>query len=450
MDANSVVNRFCELAPLAVMSRIILDEIISDELDVVFQAHRRRGYERDLLFSQLTRTIAQVVLGLCESPNQAYNKLAQELAVSKAAFYGKLQRVEPEVCRASVQHGYHRCRQMLTALCTQPREVFQGYRVRMVDGNHLEGCENRLRELRTTWATALPGTAVVIHDPQWNLVEDVFLIPDGHAQERSIFPALLETVQPCDLIVADSHYCMISFLKGIAERQACHVIRQHGALKGTLLGKRKSCGRSQTGKVFEQSLLIEATSQAIVRRITIELDQPTHSGDWEIHILSNLPPAAASAPEIAQLSQLRHEIEHVFYLSTTTLTCEIKGLNYPSSALFVFCTAMLAINARFVLFAALESAHGAGTCQTLSHHSAAQEIRESCEGFFIAVPNDQWRSCLPKTRAARVRRLVKTAEQLNLSRHRKSVRGPKKPPPVRKTYQNGQHLSVQKILNQRK
>lgn len=450
MDASTVVNRFCKLAPLAVMSRIILDEIISDELDVVFQTHRQRGYERDLLFSQLTRTIAQVVLGLCETPNQAYNKLAQELAVSKAAFYGKLQRIEPEVCRASVQHAYRRCREMLAALGSPPREILQGYRVRMIDGNHLEGCENRLRELRNTWATALPGTAVVIHDPQWNLVEDVFLIPDGHAQERTIFPALLETVQPCDLIVADSHYCTISFLKGIAERQACHVIRQHGALKGTLLGKRKSCGRSATGKVFEQSLLIEATSQATARRITIELDQPTHSGDREIHILSNLPAEAASAPEIAQLYLLRHEIEHVFYLSTTTLTCEVKGLNYPSSALFVFCTAILAINARFVLFRALENAHGEEISQTLSHHSVAQEIRESCEGFFIAVPDEEWRSDLPKTLGARIRRLVKIAEHLNIARHTKSVRGPKKPPPPREKYRNGQHLSVEKILKQRK
>ena len=72
----------------------------------------------------------------------------------------------------------------------------------MIDGNHLEGSDNRLKELRKTWARTLPGTAVVIHGPQWNLVEDIFLIPNAHAQERTIFSEILETVDSKDLIVA--------------------------------------------------------------------------------------------------------------------------------------------------------------------------------------------------------------------------------------------------------
>ncbi len=42
----------------------------------------------------------------------------------------------------------------------------------------------------------------MIHDPQWNLVEDIFLIPNAHAQERTIFSEIPETVDSKDLIVA--------------------------------------------------------------------------------------------------------------------------------------------------------------------------------------------------------------------------------------------------------
>jgi len=90
----------------------------------------------------------------------------------------------------------------------------------------------------------------------------------------------------------------------------------------------------------------------------MELDQQTQSDDPEIHNLTKLPERKASAVRAADIYLLRHEIEHVFYLSTTTLTCEVKGLNYPLAALFLFCTAMIAINCRFVLLAAVAAANG--------------------------------------------------------------------------------------------
>lgn len=449
MAARATFNRFAEACPLVVMSRVILDAVISEDLDAVFEEHRQRGYHRQLLYSHLTKTIAQVVLGVCETPNQAFNKLAETLAVSKTAFYEKLKRIEPGVCRASVQHSYQSCLRMMSLLKARRRTILSGYRCRMIDGNHLEGCDNRLKELRKTWARALPGTAVVIHDPQWNLVEDIFLIPNAHAQERTIFPEIIETVQAKDLIVADSHYCTIGFLTGIAARRACFVIRQHGSLKGTLIGTRKSKGRTKTGRVYEQQLTIDQASGTTVRRITIELDAPTQSGDTEIHILTNLPERKATAARVAEIYLLRHEIEHVFYLSTTTLTCEVKGLNYPMAALFLFCTALIAINCRFVLFAALAGAHGSSVCETISHHSAAQEIREGCEGLLISVPDSEWHSLLPKTDAARMDFLIDVAKHLNFRRHTKSVRGPKKPPPRKTAFKNGSHIAVQKILDER-
>ena len=60
--------------------------------------------------------------------------------------------------------------------------MLPGYRVRILDGNHLAGTEHRIKELRTLGAGALPGHALVLLDPRLMLVTDVVLCEDGHAQ----------------------------------------------------------------------------------------------------------------------------------------------------------------------------------------------------------------------------------------------------------------------------
>ena len=89
--------------------------------------------------------------------------------------------------------------------------------------------------------------------------------------------------------MADRHYCIVSFLNKIAEACGCFVIRQHGRLKGVLLGKCKRIGRISTGVVYEQQMRLSADQDAmVVRRVTVKLDNPTRDGAVEIHVLTNL------------------------------------------------------------------------------------------------------------------------------------------------------------------
>ena len=55
----------------------------------------------------------------------------------------------------------------------------EGYRTRVLDGNHLSGSEHRLEPLRDTWAAALPGQALVVLDQERMLAEEVVLNEDG-------------------------------------------------------------------------------------------------------------------------------------------------------------------------------------------------------------------------------------------------------------------------------
>jgi hypothetical protein len=62
------------------------------------------------------------------------------------------------------------------------------------------------------------------------LAIDLFMSEDGHAQERSLFAAVLETVEANDLWIADRNFCVLSLLWGIAEKEAAFAIREHASL----------------------------------------------------------------------------------------------------------------------------------------------------------------------------------------------------------------------------
>src|SRR4029450_9972645 len=50
-----------------------------------------------------------------------------------------------------------------------------------------------LKELRAATGRALPGKALVVYEPALGVVTDVFPCENGHAQERSLFGAVLDT-----------------------------------------------------------------------------------------------------------------------------------------------------------------------------------------------------------------------------------------------------------------
>jgi IS4 transposase len=327
-----------------------------------------------------------------------------------------------------------------------------GYHVKVLDGNHLSATEHRLEALRQTWAAPLPGKALVVLDQQGMLIRDVFLTEDGHAQERSLLDDVLETVDRGDLWLADRNFCTQSFLCGLASRGGYFVVRQHGQLQGRLLGQRKSAGTTETGRVYEQKLLIQdprTGADVSVRRITLELFEETRDGETEIHLLSNLP-QRVRARHLADLYRKRWTIEAAFLEITTTLTCEIKTLAYPKAALFAFCLALLAYNAVSIIKAALRREHGRERIdQGVSGYYLALEIRQTYDGMMVALPPPQWTIFAQMSVPQFARFLRDTAAHATLSKYKKHSRGPKKPPPKKIKYKNGGHVSTAKLIANR-
>jgi hypothetical protein len=421
-----------------------------DQLNQLFDTTAQKQYTRELLFSQLVELMTAVVLRQQPSVRAAYRKGIGNISVSDQAVYDKLDGVELAVSAALVSDSATRIWPVIDQLKTRRDSWRKSYRIRILDGNHLSATQRRLVGLRDAWDSPLPGKVLVALDQQTGLCTDVFLTPDGHAQERSLLDEVIGAIRAQDLWIADRNFCTLKFLFAIHRSRARFVIRQHGQLEGTLLKSRRYVGRGVRGSVYEQpiELTFEGRVQKL-RRISVVLNEPTRDGDTQIHILTNLPQKQASAVRVAQLYRQRWTIEGLFLEVSQTLNAEPHALAYPKAALFAFCLGLLASNAVSLIKAAVRAEHGAEADEELSVYYAALDIQQVYRGMMIALPADRWSVFGAMSAEQLAVSLRQMAGAIDLASYRKTSRGPKKPA-TRKVYRNGGHVSTHKVLLNRK
>ena len=451
MSGKTILERFVDKNPLAVMTRCIAGTLMGDELDEVFDQSRGRQYQETIKFSTVAVSMAEIALGTLKNRSQAYLKYREELQTSKVSYYEKVNRTESSVSEGVVRYSANRAGQLLVKLDFEPWEVLPGYRCFSLDGNHLQKTEKRLKETRGLCAAPLPGTVVARYDHQTGLFDQAYLLEDGHAQESSVLDRVLDDLSDHDLVIADRHFCIVRFLIKMAACCSFFVIRQHGRLKGKLLGNRKRVGEIDSGVVYEQTLEICDGGQTLrVRRISVMLHRPTRDGDLELHLLSNVPVQEARGCQLAELYRQRWEIENAFHVLTMTLNCEMKSNCYPRCALFLFCIAMLAYNCRQVLLAALYAEHEQEDVEQMSQYQVSIDTVSPMEGMLTAINEQEWEELTPQDPRGVAIFLRRVSRHVDVSAYRKSVRGPKKPPPKRKRCKAGTHVSTHRLLEKRK
>src|SRR6266853_818440 len=409
MSLGKVFEPFVEQRPICVMARGVLENLFNaDKIDALFARTAEVQYTRELLFSSVVDLMGQVVLGVQPSVHAAYQAQAAQLGISDQASYDKLRHVELRVSAELVRDAARQAAPVIGALQAEVPPLVPGYRAKILDGNHLAASDHRLEALRHTWAAPLPGQILVVLDQQPMLATEVVLCENGHAQERSLLGQVLPLVEQDDLWIADRNFCTVDFLFGIAARGGCFVVRQHGQLKGTVVGARKLKGTINTGKVYEQKLgLVNSQGDTLtLRRMTVALQEPTRDGD-----------------------------------------AEINALSYPKAALFGFCLALMAYNAVAVMKAALRAVHGHEKVhQDISSYYLALEISQTYDGMMVAIPSPHWSIFRSMNAQQLADVLQELAAHVNLRRYQKHPRGPKKKPTPRTAYKNGGHVSTAKIL----
>jgi hypothetical protein len=451
---SPILDRFAIDSPVSVMARGAIERVLNPKhLDEWFDSTAKEQYTKELLFSSVFDIMSQVVCGSRRSVNAAYQASKERIGVSITSLYNKLNGIESYTSAELVRYAAGQVVPVIeklggTTLCALP-----GYRIKLLDGNCIEKSQHRIKELRAIAAGPLPGKSLVVYDPLLRIPIDVFPCEDGHAQERSLLSAVLQTVISKDVWAADRNFCTLDFTCGIASKEAFFVIREHKKYPSQPVGEEIYIGEIETGTVYEQSISIvdQNGKEHIFRRCRIRLKKETRDGDCEICIISNLPQEAAEATKIADLYRTRWTIETAFQELTEHLNSEINSLGYPRAALFGFCVALVTYMIISVIKAAIGSVHGPDTIKNkVSGYYLADEISGTYRGMMIAVPSDEWMLFARMTTLEFVEILRVLASKVKMSAFKKHTRGPKKPAVKRNVSKNSPHVSTAKLLANRK
>ena len=451
---DSVFDAFVKKSPICVMARGLMERVLNPEqLDKWFEQTANEQYTRDLLFSSVFDMMSDVVSGARKSVHAAYQASKEDICVSITSVYNKLNGIEVNTSAELVRYAARELEGIINKLGGAKAPILLGRRVKLLDGNCIEASEHRIAELRLLAAGALPGKSLVVFDPSLRMPIDVFPCEDGHAQERSLLNDVLATVQASDVWIADRNFCTRDFLLGIKQRGAFSIIREHKKLPFSTLTKEKFIGRIETGKVFEQAIVItdESGNGYKFRRIHVRLTTPTRDGEKDIYIITDLSKGAANARNIAELYRGRWTIETAFQELTLHLNSEINTLGYPRAALFGFCIALIAYMILSVIKAALAAVHGVDTVENkISGYYLADEISGTYRGMMIAVPQEDWIVFRHYSNAQLIKMLKQLAANAKLSAFLKHPRGPKKKAKKRKSDPSHPHVSTAKIIADRK
>jgi IS4 transposase len=446
------LERFERHAPASVMARLALEHALpAGWVDEVFEAHRQQQYSRELLFSTVVELTTLVSLGLRPSLHAAARQMPA-LPVSLGSLYDKVNHTEPGILRALVRGSAERLGPVMAAVGHGAASL-PGWRLRVLDGNHLPASEKRLAPLRGFRGAALPGQSLVVYDPDLGLVVDLVGCEDAHASERAAVAPLLEGARPGELWIADRHYCTRTVLGGLEDAGAGFIVREHGRhprLAGQ--GEWRACGRIETGLVREQTVEVQGQA-ASWRRVELTLDQPTEDGDTTIRLWSNLP-EAVGAQRIAELYRTRWRIEGMFGRLEAVLHSEINSLGHPRAALLGFAAAVLAYNVLALLQRAVEQAHQPPPTAPstppleVSYFHLAVQVRGGYEGLLIALPPEHWPCWNGADPAGLAQHLLRLARTINPRQVATSKRVPKIAKP--KGYVDGKtartHVATARLL----
>ena len=451
MILREVYEQFAKKKPVCVMVRATIENVLAEErVNAIFKKAAQQQVAGELMFSTVADILGLVVCQTFPSVNAAYKDRKEEIGVTIKSVYDKLKGIEPAVSRTLVRDTAARMQAIIKQTGGTAQPLLPGYRAKIVDGNHLRRTDRRIGELRGLNVAPLPGKAIAVLDPEYRLVVDVLPCEDGHAQERSLLPELLECVEAKDLWMADRNFCTIGFLFGIASRRSKFIIRQHGNLPYSLKGRRKRVGETETGVVYEQAMQVTNERGEIhtFRRITVVLYEPTRDGDTEIHIVSNLP-KRVGAIHIAELYRDRWRIETAFQELEKALDGEIKTLGYPKAALFGFCMALVTYNLLSVVRAAFQAVHGEEAAQWLSVYYMANEVSRISDGMSVILDGDFWKKKFSKLNPTQMaNELKRLARNIQLTKYEKARWTPKQKKKKKAQTEPPNHVSTARVLQE--
>ena len=367
--------------------------------------------------------------------------------------YTKLKGLETHTSSELVRYSAAQFTPLIEQVGGEREPWLDGHRVKILAGNCIEASQRRLGALREVQVAALPGKSLVVYEPACGLVTDVVPCEDGHAQERSLFKALLRTAQAGDLWIADRTFCPREFLAELDSHGAFFVLREHQGLPWEMVSPLGLEPRLDTGHVAEQrGRFVDANSRVHrCRRLRLTLKEATRDGETLRYILTNVPRQTASTACVSELYRQRWTLETAFKHIEASFHSAINTLGSPKAALCGFGLALVASNVLAVVLAARRGVHGQEKIdQEVSLYSVANAIATTSTGMMIAIPEPAWGVFATMSTLELAKILGDLAHYVRLEAFRKS------PTRARKTRSNPKrsskkgHVSTAKLLKSRK
>lgn len=441
---------FLRRAPVPVLVRSCLEWMTAQaELNTLFDDTAQDQYTRSLTLEFLADLLLDVACGIRPSAHAALQARREQMDITRQAFYAKLARMELPISEA-VAARFAELADTVMAHCQFTGiEPIPGFTARVLDGCQLGGrTEHRIAPLRNTRAAGLTGHALAVYACARRTVNQLVLDEDAYTQERVMVPPVKITAG--EVWIADRNFCVLSFLFRLLRQGAAFVIRWHAQnCPFEQLAPLASAPGSTQGARQQPVRLTDPQSgeTMTVRRIVLPLQRRTRSGDAELILVTNLPPAIG-ADVIGDAYRDRWQIETHFKHLTQQLHCEPPGLNMPRAALFAFAMAVVAGNVLALVLAALAVAHGDEAVRELSYYRFVHEIAYVWGGMAIAVPDEDWTFVRTASAADMADWLLALARQADMAYFRRSKRGPKKPPPKKTAYPGYPHVSNKRVIEE--
>jgi hypothetical protein len=454
MKFSDIFEKFIKKSPVSVIGYSLVERVLApDQLNDWFSSISEKQYTRKLLFSSVLDLMSSVVNGVSSSVNAAFQIMECDLGVTRSALYNKINSIEIGTSAALVKKIASELEKIIIEISGERPSLLPGYRVKMLDGNCIEATHHRISELRDVGAGALPGKTLVVFDPSLGIAIDVFPCEDGHAQERSLLPEVIKTVEESDLWIADRNFCTRNFLFGIGftPKSGSFIIREHKGLPFEVQNKFSYSGKSADGKMYEQKISISNANNDIMslRRVKVVISNTNRDGDKEIYLVTNLP-EDVSAKTIAMLYRKRWSIETAFQHLEKNLNSEVNTLGYPKAAIFAFCTALVSFNIMETIVSTLRSVHGEVVDEKVSNYYIAEQISAVSAGLSIAISDDEWGQLNKLSIPSYAKILMDIATQVKLKTLKKHKRAPKGPATIRTFDKKHPHVSTHKLISKRK
>lgn len=455
---GAVFERCVEKSPISVMVRAARERVLgADRLALWCKRTAQKQYTRDLLFSSVYDLRNHVVFCVQPSVRAAYQAPQDDVGATLVSVYNKLKHIETHTAAELVRYSAREFAPLIAYMGGARTPWLEGYRITMVDGHYLAASAHRIAELRAAKGRVLPGTSLVVYEPAQGLVTDVLPCEHGHAQERALFGALLQTVEAGVRWIADHKFCTRDLLCTIDTRGAFFITRAPRWFKFELVEALRVCGRPglavwrnnrakwwrpkarrmsaggygsrcNTLPVMGPRLSLYCPTSLARCRTNESLRSPARAGRWQRH--------CSSSKRICMRQSIR-------WATPKRPSSALVWLSWRTTS-WRWCWR------RCVGCMAMRGVHGEETVDDeVSLYDVANEMTTPYHGMMIAIPALAWDVFDARSPADLAAIVLALAQKVRLQAMRKSPRRPQKPRPPGKKPAGKGHVATAKLLMNR-